>query len=95
MCTGAVNGHVETRSSWGRAQHLQLRAAFRPRHRLHRELLQEPLMFQLEAKMWDLFAPARRHPPAAHLAPPASPAAATPFFKLVREEILLQLTFKP
>jgi len=31
---------------------------------------------QLEAQMWDLFAPARRHPAAAHLAPPASPSAA-------------------
>ncbi len=50
MCTGAVNAHVETRSSWGRAQQLQLRAAFRPRRRLHRELLQQPLMFQLEAQ---------------------------------------------
>jgi len=76
MCTGAVNGHVETRSSRGRTQQLQLRAAFRTRHRLHRELLQQPLMFQLEARMWDLFAPARRHPAAAHLPLPASPSAA-------------------
>jgi len=76
MCTGVVNGHAETRSSWGRTQQLQLRAALRPRHRLHRELQQQPLMFQLEPQMWDLFAPARRRPEAAHLAPPASPSAA-------------------